>query len=94
MEPFGKPVIITECCWGAATAEKRLPYLETELTVIQKHKIGFIAHALFTSPVSDLHPIEESYLNEGLYMAFLDKEFNIRPHHDIFNRLFAESDKR
>lgn len=31
IETFGKPFLITECCWGAPTEDERLPYLESEL---------------------------------------------------------------
>lgn len=94
LEPFGKPVIATECCWATPTAEERISYLETELTVLQKYGIGFTAQGLFTSPVADLHPIDRIYRTEGLYMAFLDEAFQIRPYHDIFNRLFGSTAKQ
>ncbi len=84
---FDKPIIITECCWAAPTAEERKPYLESELSVYKKHGVGYLVQGLITSPVADLHPIEESYLEKGLYMAFLDRDFNIRPCHDIFNKI-------
>lgn len=84
---FGKPIIITECCWGAPTAEERKLYLESELAIYTKYGIGYIVQGLFTSPVADLHPVEESYIEKGLYMAFLDRDFNIRPYHDIFNKI-------
>ena len=86
LKSFNKPYIITESMWGTPTAEARVPYLETEFNTYTKHKVGFLCHALFTSPVADLHPVEEIGVKNGLYMAFLDKNFNIRPHHDIFNR--------
>ena len=84
---FDKPIIITECCWAAPTAEGRKPYLESELTVYTKYGVGYLVQGLFTSPVADLHPVEESYIESGLYMAFLDRDFNIRPYHDIFNKI-------
>ena len=86
LAPFGKPYLITECIWGAPTAEGRKKYLESELETYHKKNVGFLCHALFTCPVADLHPLEDIYCTDGLYMAFLDKNFNIRPHHDIFNR--------
>ena len=86
IKPFGKPYLITECVWGAPTADGRKKYLESELETFHKYNVGFICHALFTCPVADLYPLEDLGCTEGLYMAFLDKEFNIRPHHDIFNR--------
>ncbi len=86
IETFGKPFLITECCWGAPTEDERLPYLESELETFSKLGVGYIVQGLFTSPVADLHPIEESHMTEGLYMAFLDRNLNVRKHHDIFNK--------
>jgi hypothetical protein len=88
VEGYGKPAIITECVWGAVNAEERRRYLESELNVYSRLKIGFLCHALATSPVADLHPVENAEVSGmGLYMAFLDKEGKIRPYHDIFNRV-------
>lgn len=86
IKQFHKPYIITECVWSAPTAEERLPYLESELEVYNKYHVGYLAHGLFTSPVADLHPVERSGLEKGLYMAFLDDHLEIRKHHDIFNQ--------
>lgn len=86
IETFGKPFLITECCRGAPTEDERLPYLESELETFSKLGVGYIVQGLFTSPVADLHPIEESHMTEGLYMAFLDRNLNVRKHHDIFNK--------
>lgn len=83
IKALNKPYIITECAWGAATAEKRLKFLESELETYSKLNIGFICHALFTCPVSDLYPQDN---DNHLYMAFLDKNFNIRKYHDLFNK--------
>jgi len=85
-KPFNKPIIITESMWGAPTAEERKKYLETEFETYSKMGMGFLCHALFTCPVADLYPVEKLGLSDGLYMAFLDEDLNIRPYHDIFNR--------
>ena len=86
LKQFGKPYVISECIWGATTAEDRKRFLETEFNAYSKNNVGFICHALFTSPVADLHPPQDLGCENGLYMAFLDKDFNIRPYHDIFNK--------
>lgn len=88
IEKFDKPVIITECCWAGKTDEDRIPYLETELNTFSELKIGFCCHAMSTSPVADLYPLEGDMMpSKGLYMAFLDKNGEIRKGHDIFNRV-------
>ena len=86
VKPFQKPYLITECIWGAATADGRKKFLESELETYSKLNVGFLCHALFTCPVADLFPLEEIGCEDGLYMAFLDRNFEIRQHHDIFNR--------
>ena len=84
-EQFQKPYIITESMWGAKTAEGRRFYLETEFPTYAKYGVGFLVHALNTCPVADLHPVDYYGCSDGMYMAFLDEQFNIRPYHDIFN---------
>ena len=87
IKPFGKPYIISECIWGTATADERRHYLESELSTYSKHGVGFLCHSLFTCPVADLYPWEDGTPPKNfLYMAFLDKDFNVRPHHDMFSR--------
>ena len=86
VEKFKKPYIITESIWGAPDEDGRKLYLDSEFTTYAKYDVGFLVHALFTSPVADTNPMDLYGFNNMLYMAFLDKEFNIRKHHDIFNR--------
>ena len=85
IKEFNKPYLITECVWGAPDAEGRKRHLEIELETYSKYNVGFLCHALFTCPVADLFPLEDIDCTDGLYMAFLDKDFNIRPYHDKFN---------
>lgn len=88
VEASGKPVIITECVWGAHDAEGRRIFLETELTTFKKYHFGFLCHGLAISPVADLHPLDpELNTKNDLYMAFLDENFEIRPYHDFFNKI-------
>jgi hypothetical protein len=85
-EMLGKPVIITECMWGARTAEARIPILEVEFANYAKYGVGYLIHALCTSPVADLHPLGDVEMGcLGLYMAFLDKNLDIRLGHELFN---------
>ncbi len=89
VEKNGKPVIVTECVWGAHDEEGRKLFLETELKTLKKYKLGFLCHGLAISPVADLHPLHPLRNTKAdLYMAFLDENFNIRKYHDMFNSLF------
>lgn len=89
LETLGKPVLITESVWGTPDAESRKPYLESELYTYKKFGIGFSCHTLCTSKCADCFPPAEAIvpMKGGLYMAFLDKNYEIRPHHEIFNEL-------
>lgn len=82
--PYDKPVIITECCWGASTDEERGRIVDTELRNYRDAGIGFVVHALAPSPVADLHP--EDYGTGGLNMPFMTAEGAIRPFHDCYNK--------
>ncbi len=83
-EELGKPVIITECCWGASTDEERGKIVNLELRHYAELGIGFLVHALYPSPVADLHPLDG--VNPSMYMPFLLEDGSIRPYHEVFNR--------
>ena len=83
-EALGKPAIVTECCWGADTDEERGALVDLELRHYAEQGVGFLAHALYPSPVADLHPADG--VNPGMYMPFLLKDGSIRPYHEVFNR--------
>jgi len=86
LEAIGKPVLITECCWGSVDEESRRNFLESEIGTYKKLGIGFCCHVLATSRVADCFPFDErTPIKEGLYMAFLDENYEIRKYHDIFN---------
>lgn len=54
--------------------------------MLAENSVSFLVQELFTSPVADLHPVEDDGRSSGLYMAFLDRELNIRKYRDLFNR--------
>jgi len=83
-KPYDKPVIITECCWGAPTDEERGRIVDTELKNYADAGIGFIVHALAPSPVADLH--KEPYGNGGLNMPFMNADGTIRTAHECYNK--------
>lgn len=85
---YEKPLIVTECVWGAADDEGHVQNMEAELSVLTGRGLGFLAHALCTSPVADLHPVQgkDALTCLGLYMAFLDGDLHVRPGHEAFNR--------
>lgn len=76
----GKPILSTECCWGADADAERVNIIRTNLQILTQHKIGFFPHALWTSGVADLHRYAD-----GLYMPFILNDGTLRPGHDIYN---------
>ncbi|MBR4888591.1 MAG: hypothetical protein IKU17_05555, partial [Clostridia bacterium] len=85
-EKMNKPVLITESCWGAIDEEGRKNFLESELSTYKKLGLGFCCHVLVTSRVADCFPFDErTPMQQGLYMAFLDENYEVRKYHDLFN---------
>ncbi len=81
----GKPLLATECCWGAADDQKRAEVIEFELTQLKKRSIGWTAHLLHDTLVADGHRSPWSHTAAG-YMAFIEANGTLRPHHEVFNR--------
>jgi hypothetical protein len=75
-----KPIISTECCWGADDDMERADIIRTNLESLKKYKISFFPHALYTSGVADLHKYKK-----GLYMPFILLDGSLRPGHDVYN---------
>ena len=83
-EALGKSVLVTECCWGADTDKARGEIVDLELRNYAEQGIGFVVHALYPSPVADLHRLDG--VNPSMFMAFLLEDGSIRPGHEVFNR--------
>ena len=77
---LGKPIMSTECCWGAADDAERANIVRTNLQALKRYKIAFFPHALYTSGVADLHKYKE-----GLYMPFILEDDSLRPGHEVYN---------
>ncbi len=80
----GKPLVATECCWGAADDRKRAEVIAFELAELKKRRIGWTAHLLHDTLVADGHRSEWSHTAAG-YMAFVEADGTLRPHHHVFN---------
>lgn len=81
---LGKPMMSTECCWGAEGHAERASIVRANLQALKQYKIAFFPHALYTSGVADLHKYKE-----GLYMPFILEDGSLRPGHDVYNE-FAQ----
>ena len=85
LEKLGKPVIATECCWGANDDAARMKFVRHELGLLKQAGIGFLPHALHHSPVADLHRPVPGRKWETMYMAFIEPDGSIRPGHQVYN---------
>ena len=82
---LGKPMFVTETCWGALTDEDRVEVIRYTLSVLKQHDLGFVAHALHYSMVADLHYPEDGFLGHSHNLAFTTRDGKLRPGHEIFN---------
>lgn len=82
----GKPVLVTETCWGTDhDDEARAEIIRFSLSTLKKYHMGFLPHALCYSLVSDLHESEDGNITHSGNLAFLNKDGTLRPGHEVFN---------
>ena len=81
----GKPMLATETGWGAMEDAKRAEVLKFELGALHDRGIGFLAHLLHHTLVADGHRPEHGPMSNAGYMAFVEADGSLRPHHEVFN---------
>jgi hypothetical protein len=84
-ESVGKPMLVTETGWGALDDKKRAEVLAVELGAFEKRNLGFVVHLLHHTLVADGHRPEYGPISGAGYMAFVEEDGSLRPHHQIFN---------
>jgi hypothetical protein len=84
---IGKPIVSSEACWGAPTDQKRAEHVRVTLTVLKEFGIGVLPHALWCSPVADLHPKEIGPVVWPGYMAFINADGSRREGHEVYNQI-------
>lgn len=83
----GKPLIITETCWGSFGDAFRAELVRCTLEILRNNNIGFLAHALYESDCADLHRPEYGLTSPDIgSMYFISREGSIRPEHEIINQ--------
>ena len=82
----GKPMLVTETCWGAMTDEDRVEVIRFTLDTLSQHGLGFVVHALHYSLVADLHYPEDGFVGHSYNLAFTTRDGELRPGHEIFNQ--------
>ena len=87
----GKPVLVTECCWGSNDDAVRVKYIRHDLGLLKQAGIGFLSHALHHSPVANLNrPVPDRKWGT-MYMGFVDPDGSIRPGHEVYNEFRRDS---
>lgn len=83
----GKPMLASECCWGSFDDAERGRLLSDELPAMAERGFGIIPHLLHETLVADGHrPDLGPIVPDGAgYMAFINRDGQIRDHHEIFN---------
>jgi len=84
-EKVGKPVLATESCWGSLDDAERARIVAMELGQLRDRNLGFLVHVLHHSLVADYHRPKYGPVTGAGYMAFIEEDGLLRPHHDIFN---------
>ena len=81
-----RPLIVSECCWGAFDDKLRAEYIRVSLSTFKKYGLGFVAHALMYCGCTDLHdPCDGRFSPEIGNLCFINKDGAVRHYHEIFN---------
>jgi hypothetical protein len=81
----GKPLLATECCWGAIDDAVRVENIRYELSQCKRRNIGWLVYVLHHSLVADAHRPEFGALTDPGNLAFIEADGSLRPGHAVFN---------
>ena len=82
----GKPLIVSECCWGSFDDAKRTTLIKLSLDLFTKYNAGYVVHALQYSGCADLHDLGDGRTTPDIgNLCFVNKDGSLRPGHDVFN---------
>ncbi len=82
----GKPIFITETCWGSLDDAKRVEIITYSMAQISKRGLGWLAYLLHHSLVIDCHRPEYGPVSNPGNLAFIEADGTLRPGHDVINR--------
>lgn len=81
----GKPLVATECCWGALDDKVRVESVRYTLTQLKARGIGWLVYLLHHSLIADAHRPEFGPLSSPGNLAFIEADGSLRPGHGVFN---------
>jgi endo-1,4-beta-mannosidase len=82
----GKPLLVTETCWGSLDDEWRTENIRFTLSELKKRNLGWIVHALHHSLIPDTHRPEYGPVGWPGNLAFIEADGSLRPGHEVFNK--------
>lgn len=80
-----KPLLATECCWGALDDRVRADSIRYTFTQLKKRAIGWMAYLLHHSLIADAHRPEHGPVGFPGYLGFIEADDRLRPGHGVFN---------
>jgi hypothetical protein len=82
----GKPILATECCWGATDDAERVQIIEVTLRELKQRRIGWLAYLLHHSLIADAHRAEFGHMGGPGNLSFIEADGSLRPGHEVFNQ--------
>lgn len=80
-----KPLVATECCWGATDDAVRVESIRYTLSELKRRNIGWLVYVLHHSLIADAHRPEFGPLSGPGNLAFIEADGSLRPGHAVYN---------
>lgn len=84
-ERVKKPLLSTECCWGALDDTVRVETVRYTLENLKKRNIGWLVYILHHSLIADAHRAEFGPVGFPGNLAFIEADGSLRKGHEVFN---------
>lgn len=81
----GKPLFVSECCWGKLDDAARTALGRYELGEISRRGLGFLAYVLHHSRMPDSHGHDGGPVGSPENLCFIEADGSLRPGHGFFN---------
>ena len=81
----GKPLLVTECCWGSLDDQRRASNVRQSLRVFKERGLGYLVYLLHHSLVADAHKAEFGAVAHPGSLAFIEADGSLRAGHEVFN---------
>lgn len=82
----GKPLFVSECCWGNLDDLARVRDSSYELEEISRRGLGFLAYVMHHSRMPDSHGVDGGPVGMPADLSFIKADGVLRTGHEFFNR--------